>query len=211
MVDKRNEDGMEVLTLTEMNRRFDKNGNELARRQLGNLEVVHAKQIAEYYGLDYADVGYGDNVQLGVWSLVHRNIIGQRVPFNNEETVECDLIKFDWEVIKDGTGKPIDTKEIRVEQKFQAETDDGMYVRLSDLKRYAKRQGWTKGGGWPAKNAPAAPTVDVAGIVAAVMAAMQAQPQPAAPVEEKQKRTLSPEHLAKLAAGREAKRAEREA
>jgi hypothetical protein len=209
-------DGMKVLTVHQMNKRFDKNGKELPVRDMKGLQIVHASEIADYYGLDLQDVGFGDNRQIGVWTLVHQNMIGQRVPYNSEEIKPLDRIVRVWKEIKDARGLTVDTEEIILVNKdptkyeVMQETDDGMYARLDDVLRYARANGWSKGGGWPAKNQKQA-NVDIAAIVAAVLAALGQHPQPlvapppAAP--EKTKRVLSPEHLAAMAAGRAAKKA----
>ena len=78
--------------------------------------------------------------------------------------------------MKDGQGRAYDTKEIIKAVKQVLDTDDGNYVRYDDLVKFAKAQGWTKGGGLPLANP--APTPQIAAIVAAVMQAMQAQPPP---------------------------------
>lgn len=168
-------DGMKVLVVSDMGARFDlETGLEIPRRSVENLEIVHASEIARYYGLDLGDVGLGDNRVLGTWSLVHLNLIGQRVAYNNDQQEVSDRYIRDWRVIKDSRGVPVDTKEIVKAEKQILDIDDGMYVRYADLVKFAKAQGWTPGGGWPAKS-HAAPTVDIAAIVAAVMAAMNNQ------------------------------------
>ena len=151
-------DGMKVLVVSAMNRRFDENGVELHTREFPEkLQIVHAEEIARYYGLDYQDVGYGDNRIPGVWSLVHGNIIGQRVPYNAETSAPLDRQVIVWEVIKDGRGMPIDTKEVikindnktpgQTHYELTQETDDGMYVRLDDLMKFAKVRAGQKGQG----------------------------------------------------------------
>ena len=166
-------DGMEVLVVSDMGRRFDpETGKELKVRQVNNLPIVHASEIARYYGLDLPDTGYGDNLRLGVWSLVNHNMIGQRVNYNSESEAKSDRIVRHWEIIKDPMGKPVDTKSTLKEEKVVVETDDGMYARLDDVLRFAAANGWTPGGGWPSKVGAPAPQSDVAGIVAAVLAAL---------------------------------------
>lgn len=166
-------DGMDCLVIDEMQRRLDpKTGKPLPARKMAGLKIVHASEIARHYGLDLADIGFGDNRQLGVWSLVNNQLIGRRIPYNSEETTIGNHIVRDWNVLKDVTGRAYDTEEILVEKPLTLETDDGFYIALDDVLKYAKVNGWTKGGGWPAKAASAAPQVDIAAIVAAVLAAL---------------------------------------
>ena len=200
-------DGMKVLVVSDMGARFDPvTDKELPRRKVENLEIVHSTEIARYYGLDHGDTGYGDNQVLGTWALVHGNIIGQRVAYNNEASAPLDRLIRVWEVEKDNRGVPIDTKEkivVNTNKHLGALTyaltedlDDGMYVRYADLVRFAKAQGWTKNGGWPAQR-PIASNVDVAAIVAAVMQAMQAQkPAPLPASEPRPPAERSPKQLA---------------
>ena len=168
-------DGMQVLVVSDMGARFDpETGLEIKRRGVDNLAIVHSSEVARYYGIEHADVGMGDRRVVGVWNLVHDNIIGQRVAYNSETQAESDRYIRDWLVLKDGQGRAYDTKEIIKAVKQVLDTDDGNYVRYDDLVKFAKAQGWTRGGGLPLANP--APTVDIAAIVAAVMQAMQAQP-----------------------------------
>ena len=207
-------DGMRVLVVSDMNKLFDpETGLELKRRAVDNLEIVHSTEIARYYGLDHNDVGFGDSKVMGVWNYVYGNLIGTRVPYNTDEEVPAERFVRAWEILKDGQGRPYDTKEKVVGQKFLKNADNGMYVRHSDLVKFAKAQGWKKDGGWPVKN-QAAGGLDIAAIVAAVMAAMQAnQPQPApvaltpetpatATVEPKTRSSSQRAHDAWLKAGR---------
>ena len=112
---------------------------------------------------------------MGVWNYVHGNLIGPRVPYNTDEEVPAERFVRAWEILKDGQGRPYDTKEKVVGQKFLKNADNGMYVRHSDLVKFAKAQGWKKDGGWPAKN-QAAGGLDIAAIVAAVMARDAGEP-----------------------------------
>lgn len=106
------------------------------------VDIVHAKDIAEYFAIDIQDV----------WPLVHQNVIGRRVPYNSGETEQHDYSEPRWEPQPDDHGNthmervvhyPVGTFEV----------DDGMYVRLSDLTRYARNNGWKKGAGLPEKTA----------------------------------------------------------
>lgn len=147
-------DGMRVLRVSDMHRRFDpKTGEPLPVRQV-NADIVHYTAIAEYYGLDPRDV----------WPLVHQQVMGPRVPYNTEDKQPGTRQIRRWKIITDKqTGQPLDTKEEIVETNVHwdgnkltgvpiiDDQDDGMYVRLKDVERYAKAQGWRKGAGLPEK------------------------------------------------------------
>ncbi len=163
-------DGMKVLVVKQMNKRFDKNGKELPQRKFDNLEIVHASEIARYFGIDMQDVGIGDNRVLGAWSLVHGNHMGQRVPYNDESTQPGNINLRTFKEIKNERGQVIDTEEVIVEKAAPVETDDGMYARHADVLRYAAANGWSKGGGWPHKAKPQ--QTDIGSIVAAVLSAL---------------------------------------
>jgi hypothetical protein len=205
------EDGLAVLVVSDMNRRLDpRTGKPLAARKFDDV-IVHAKAIAEYYKIPMRDIGQGDNRIPGIWSMVHENTIGMRVNYNNEEKTASDRYVRKWEKIFNDAGQPIDTKETIVREDHEVETDDGMYVRLSELLEYAEANGWTKGGGRPQHAGPTqAAQVDVASIVAAVLAALghsaPAQVDTAAPaqvdVEPKQRSPKQRAMDAWLAAGR---------
>lgn len=207
------EDGLRVVVVGELTKRYDPiTKKEVAQRDAPAEPIVHASEIAKYYGIPLRDIGETP----GVWSLVHTNVIGQRVPYNTEETRPNHRYIRIHEHVFNQAGLPIDTRERIIENKnaqpiqyaMTDETDDGMYVRLSDLLEYAAAEGWSKGGGWPKHQPVAAPAVDVAAIVAAVLAALGHAPAASTVVEStpKPKRTLSPEHLAAMAAGRAASR-----
>lgn len=172
MHEKIEKDGMTVLVVSEMNKRFDAEGVELPTRDMKGSEIVHASEIARYYDIDLQDVGFGDNRVMGVWSLVFGNHMGQRVPYNSEATAQSDVNRREWRPIKDSRGQTIENKEKVVNHKVIIETDDGMYANYADVLRFAKANGWTKGGGRPVKGA--APAIDINTIVAAVVAAMRA-------------------------------------
>ena len=192
-------DGMQVLVVSDLGARFDlESGLEIKRRAIDNLAIVHSTEIARYYGIEHADVGTGDHKVVGVWNLVHDNIIGQRVAYNSETKTTSDRYIRDWILLKDGQGRAYDTKEVIKEVPQVLDTDDGNYVRYDDLMKFAKAQGWTKGGGLPEKNP--VPVVDVAAIVAAVMQALKvAPPEPRAPLERSPKQLA---HDAWMAAGK---------
>lgn len=164
----RNHDGMKVLVVHDMNRRYDEDGNLTLSKEMGDLEIVHASEIAKYYGIPLRTIGRGDNEVRGIWAMVFDNEIGQRVPYNSEETKPGDRNIRTWRVKrKDADGNPIEREEKVVratkswdqngDQKSQLagnvpildEIDDGMYVRLEDVLIFAEGQGWTKGGGRP--------------------------------------------------------------
>lgn len=156
-------DGMKVLVIHQMNKRFDpETGLELPQRKMDDVKVVHSTEIANYYGLPHHDIGIGKERQLGVWSFVFHNMIGQRIIYNTEETEPTDRYIRDWRKIVDSRGVAVDTKEIvKIDDTEHGaykvrEIDDGMYVRLSDLLEYAKVMGWKKGGGFPAGKVEAA-------------------------------------------------------
>lgn len=204
-------DGMQVLVVSDMGKRFDlETGLEIKRRSIENLAIVHSTEIARYYGIEHADVGMGDRKVPGVWNLVHDNIIGQRVAYNSETQAESDRYIRDWLILKDGQGRAYDTKEIIKAVKQVLDTDDGNYVRYDDLVKFAKAQGWTKGGGLPPTNP--APVIDIAAIVSAVMIAMQANQKPTSkfsvpeeldiPAEPKTRSPSQRAHDAWLKAGR---------
>jgi hypothetical protein len=151
-------DGMRVLVVTSM--------QDLSSMQSGSLEIiegnkleeptaiVHANDIAKYYGLDIRDV----------WPLVHANAMGQRVSYNSTPTEDKD---------SPTPGKPIlpmtknsnrnerywvdgydthgnKTKVERVRRvPYVQEPDDGVYAKYTDVLYFADSQGWTKGGGKP--------------------------------------------------------------
>jgi hypothetical protein len=161
---ERSQDGMKVLVLQDMERKFDDNGTLLSSKDMGGLEVVHATEIARYYGIPLRDIGKGDNLIPGIWTMVFENTFGQRVPYNHEKTDPNSNRNIrQFSEIKDAAGKTVDTKEVIVRSKFHHrdsgklergmplafETDDGMYVKLSDLLEYAEAQGWRKGAGRP--------------------------------------------------------------
>ncbi len=164
----RDHDGMKVLVVHDMERRFDDDGKLVSSKAMNDLEIVHAQEIARYYGIPLRTIGRGDNEIPGTWAMVFSNEIGQRVPYNTEETRPGDRNVRVWKVIKDAAGNPMDTEEKVVRAKVHYdgnkptgfplvdELDDGMYVRLEDLLTYAAAQGWTKGGGRPGVVAPAA-------------------------------------------------------
>lgn len=135
----KNHDGMAVFVVSEMHKRHDEDGNEIPGKPMPNVEIVHVNEIANYYGLDPRDV----------WPLVHGNVMGQRVAYNTEDMVDDDRSVREWKVLKNGAGQPTDTKEVIKSVKYKLETDDGMYAKLSDVLRYARIEGWTKGGGLP--------------------------------------------------------------
>jgi hypothetical protein len=98
--------------------------------------------------------------------MVYSNEIGQRVPYNSEETAPGNRNIRQWRVIKDATGKPIDSEErvIRATRHHDhggnlsalpiiEQLDDGMYVKLDDLLEYAEGMGWAKGKGRPGLDA----------------------------------------------------------
>lgn len=151
-----NHDGMHVLVVHEMQKRFDpETGAELPSPKMDDVQLVHSTEIAKYYGIDHADAGDGKDTVAGVWTMVFQNRLGRRVLFNTEETEPTNRYIRDWRILKDTRGVPYDTKEIiKIDDSehgaYQVrEVDDGMYVRLDDLLRYAKAKGWKKGGGHP--------------------------------------------------------------
>lgn len=165
----RDHDGMAVVVVHDMNRRYDEDGKLISSKEMDNTEIVHAKEIAKYYNIPLRTIGKGDNEIPGIWAIVHSNEIGQRVPYNTEETRPGECNYRIWRVIKDAAGNPMDTEERIIRSTVHREAggkadggplveelDDGMYVRLSDLLPYAEAQGWTKGGGRPGVVAPAA-------------------------------------------------------
>ena len=180
------EDGLRVVVVGDLTKRYDPlTKKEIAQRDAPAEPIVHASEIARYYGIPLRTIGSGDNEVPGVWAMVHTNEIGQRVPYNTEESRPNHRYIRIHEHVYSAAGIPIDTRERIIENKnaqpiqyaMTDEVDDGMYVRLSDLLEYANAQGWTKGGGWPKHQPVVAPAVDVASIVAAVLAALgHAQP-----------------------------------
>jgi hypothetical protein len=163
-------DGLKVLVVTDMDRRYDEDGN-LKSSKAVDLELVHAKEIARHYAIPFRDVGMGDNRVRGVWSMVFENEIGQRVPYNNEEQVPGDRNVRQFKIVRDAAGNPIDTEEriVRATRHHESsgnltaiplmmDTDDGMYVKLADLQEFASANGWRKGAGRPGKEASAIAT-----------------------------------------------------
>lgn len=170
-------DGLKVYVVSDMNRRYDEDGNLVSQKDMGGLEIVHARDIATYYNIPLHTIGKGANAVPGIWSMVHDNEIGQRVPYNTEETKSGDRHIRTWKILKDANGEPRDTKEmvIKTTRHWDAgksgaglltdkplldEIDDGMYVKLSDLRDYASVMGWEKGKGRPGQAAKIAATND---------------------------------------------------
>jgi hypothetical protein len=159
----REHDGLKVYVVTDMDRRFDEEGKLLSSKEVDNLELVHASDIAKYFGIPLRDIGKGDSLVPGIWTMVFENTFGQRVPYNDDHQIPGDRNVRQFVEIKDATGKVVDTKEKIVLSKFHhrdsgklergmpllIDTCDGMFVRLSDLLEYAEAQGWKKGAGRP--------------------------------------------------------------
>ncbi len=159
---EKNHDGMKVLVVSDMNRKFDEDGNLVSSKDMGNVEIVHASEIAKHYGIPLRTIGTGDNEVPGIWAMVHQNEIGQRVAYNSDHAERGNRHIRTWRIIKDANGQPIDTEErivratrhwntngIQGDKLVTDETDDGMYVKLSDLLEFASTQGWSKGAGRP--------------------------------------------------------------
>ena len=202
--------GMRVLAVSKFQDRVDKRKRPLPGRSFDPpLEIVHARDIAAFYGLDIRDV----------WPAVHGNEMGQRVPYNTGTQMASNRTEHYWRPEQDAYGQTHMIEDER-EVPQTVDTDDGIYARLSDVLYYAKAKGWAKGAGLPQGANQAA--TDVAGIASAVVQALIVAgviKSAVAPIDPpdiaaidlldplpapKPKRTLSPEHQAKLAAGREA-------
>ena len=207
-------DGMRVLAVSKFQDRVDKQKRPLPGRTFDPpLQIVHARDIASYYGLDIRDV----------WPAVHGNEMGQRVPYNTGTQKASNRTEHYWRPEQDAYGQTHMIEDVR-EVPQTVDIDDGIYARLSDVLYYAKAKGWAKGAGLPQGANQAA--TDVAGIASAVVQALvaagvikSAPVTPVLPIDPpdiaaidlldplmapKPKRTLSPEHQATLAAGREA-------
>lgn len=190
-----NRDGMRIFQIHQMQARSDKRGRPIVGKSFDPpLEIMHASDIAEYYGLDIRDV----------WPLVHENLMGQRVPYNTGETKQDSHTERHWVTELDDHNQPQQVEAVR-EVPITMDIDDGMYMRLKDVLYYAKAKSWTKDGGLPVSAAQAAASSDIAQLVEIVKVLLTKE-QMAVITEPKPKRTLTPEHLEKMRLAREAKK-----
>jgi hypothetical protein len=167
---EKDHDGMKVLVVADMNARFDEEGKQVSAIDMEGLEIVHATEIAKYYGVPLRSIGQGDNEVKGVWAMVHANEFGLRVPYNSEASRRGNRNVRAWKVLKDANGNPLNTKEeikrytthhndsgaAMRDLPLIEELDDGMYAKLADVLEYAAAQGWKKAGGRPGTGATAA-------------------------------------------------------
>jgi len=213
--------GLKVLNVGFMNRRLDPKNprKELPAKKLDDV-LVHASEISRYYGIPLQSIGLGDNRVPGIWELVHSNAIGLRIPYNSETSKRGDFTERRWEKQFDTMDRPIGSEEKvvntdvylapdpRAGQPVMVDTDDGMYVRYSDLLLYAEANGWKKGGGRP----KAKTEIEMGGMaaiiaqaVAAAVPAVLASIGKAEKADDAEPRARSQKQLAQdawLAAGR---------
>lgn len=202
-------DGMRVHTVTQMQNTKDrKNRSRPGRKFDQPLQLVHAKDIATFYGMDIRDV----------WPLVFENAMGNRVPYNTGENRVNNRITRQWIETVDDLGRPHKEQEL-VEEEFIEDLGDGMFMELHDVLYFANSQGWEKGKGMP-KNKEQAKANDQMGqlleLLSQLITRREVHPgelvTPEGPympqaAPERPKRTLTPEHQEKMRLAREGKKA----